>query len=94
MAIQIAIPLFVTFCLFVIAFVLMTRHARHMQRQRNLPQREDFLAAHAGRAACPSCAGVSFREHGLDSGDDTCRIVCCAQCGALLYRYELPSAVE
>ena len=92
MATEIAIPLLITLSLFAVAFVVMTRHVRHMQRQRQLPSREAFLAAHEGRAACPVCAGESFRERGLDGQNDACRVVSCDRCGQLLYRDERPAA--
>ena len=80
-------PLLVFLLLFIITIIIVSRHQRYMNAQRNLPDRDAFLAAHGNEVRCHKCAGTQTAEHGLDSKDDPIRIVTCADCKALLYQF-------
>jgi len=89
MAIEMAFPLIVTLLFFAGAFLLVGRHLRGMQQQRDLPSRDAWLATRGeAGASCAQCGSGEFVEQGLDDKDDDTRIVRCAGCNALLYRYE------
>lgn len=89
MAIEMAFPLLITLFFFAGAFVLVGRHLKGMQAQRDLPSRDAWLASRgvAGEC-CGHCGSSQFDDRGLDDKDDDKRVVSCAQCKALLYRYQ------
>jgi hypothetical protein len=63
-------------------------HRRQHEAQRALPQRAAYLATHRQQMpACARCGSSDTREFGLDEGEDPHRIVACAKCDRLMYRY-------
>ncbi|NMG15980.1 hypothetical protein [Aromatoleum bremense] len=68
-------------------------HRRQQEAQRDLPQRDEYLAAHCQQTpACLRCASTDTREFGLHEGEDVQRIVACKKCDQLMYRYRRTAA--
>ncbi|WP_018991547.1 hypothetical protein [Aromatoleum toluclasticum] len=61
---------------------------RHQNAQRALPERDAYLATHGLQAvACAHCQSTETRELGLDDAEDDRRLVACARCEKMLFRY-------
>ncbi|NMG42754.1 hypothetical protein GPA22_03265 [Aromatoleum toluvorans] len=61
---------------------------RHQDAQRALPERDQYLATHGLQSvSCAHCQSTETRELGLDDAEDDRRIVACARCNKLLFRY-------
>lgn len=89
MAFEMAFPLLVTLFFFVGAFLLVGHHLRSQRAQRGLPSRDTWLASRGeAGASCARCDSYETEERGLDDKDDTVRVVSCANCKALLYRFD------
>jgi len=89
------LPMVFLIGLFFFMWLVLFTHQRIEKRKRALPLREDYLAAQ-GRVepACHACGKDQLKDEGLGSGRDTRRIVSCAACATLLYRYELPAEAD
>lgn len=86
------LPMVFLIGLFFLMWLVLHTHQRIEKRKRDLPLREDYLAAHArAEPACHACGKGQLKDEGLGSGRDTRRIVSCAACDTLLYRYERPA---
>lgn len=92
---DIPFPILVAFtflfgCLFVLHL-----HRRQQDAQRALPERAEYLAKHGQQApACDRCGSNQLKEMGLHDSDDARRIVSCAGCNQMLYRYERETAAQ
>lgn len=87
--------IFIALFFFLGGSYLLNLHQRHQQRQRDLPQLEDYLAT-AGLAepACNGCGANDLHEFGLLHGTDDRRIVTCKGCKKQLYQFRRESAPE
>ncbi|ENO86814.1 hypothetical protein [Thauera linaloolentis] len=89
------LPMLFLIGLFFVMWLVLYAHQRRERQKRALPLREDFLAAQGQpEAACHACGKGELKDEGLGSGRDVRRIVSCAACDTLLYRYERPAEVE
>lgn len=90
---EIAFPTIFIVLFFIGMWWIMHSHYRREDAKRALPQREIYASQHGGgAAACHRCAGAELKDEGLDSGADSKRIVSCARCKTLLYRYQRAEA--
>src|SRR5690606_17779900 len=66
---SIPFPILLLFVLFGFMWYLMRKQIREGDAKRGLPQRADYLAAHALAApACHACGGTELKDEGLNSG--------------------------
>ncbi len=94
MAWEMAFPIVLILTLFITAFIILTKHQAHMKAQRDLPDRNDYLAKAGDGGACKKCGASETTEHGLNGGEDNVRIVACASCGNLLYQFKREQPAE
>jgi len=89
------VPMLFLIGLFFFMWLLLYAHQRREKQKRALPLRESFLAAHGKpEPSCHACGKSELKDEGLGSGRDARRIVSCAACDTLLYRYERPAEAE
>lgn len=75
--------------IFFIGWLVMHSHFRRERQKRELPLREEYAAAHGGSiTSCHACGKTDLKDDGLNSGQDSRRVVSCNGCETLLYRYE------
>lgn len=86
---NIPLPIYVAFFFFLGASFLLNLHQRYQKRQRELPERERYLAD-LGRQepVCKSCDSANISEIGLLHGEDDTRVVSCADCKTMLYQFK------
>lgn len=92
---NIPLPIYVAFFFFLGASFLLNLHQRYQRRQRELPELDAYLAdTGSSEPSCRSCASPNLSETGLLHNEDDTRIVSCADCKTLLYRYERESTLD
>ncbi|MFA7607859.1 MAG: hypothetical protein WCY08_14870 [Rhodocyclaceae bacterium] len=85
---NIPLPIYIAVFFFLGGTIVLDVHRRYQNRLRNLPALEDYLRQHAQQqACCHACSGSELKEWGLTHGTDRQRVVVCARCSTLLYRY-------
>lgn len=81
------IPVIVVVVLFGGAWLLITSVMRSQARQRALPWREEYLAAHGQtEPACLACGSTRLTDTGLSTNDDEVRLLTCSDCRKDLFR--------
>lgn len=89
---NIPLPIYVACFFFLGASFLLNLHQRYQRRQRELPERDAYLAeTGTSEPSCRSCESPNLSETGLLHNEDDTRIVSCGDCKTLLYRYERES---
>lgn len=82
-------PILIAVLFLFVCLAVLHLHQRQLARQRALPLRADYFAAHGLETpVCVHCRSIDTRDIGLNDSTDHRRIVSCAQCNKMLYRYE------
>lgn len=89
---SVPLPILFIVGVFFTFWLILRKFHRLEQRKRALPDLNAYLYANNQTAPrCRACAATEFKDEGLTHGQDERRIVSCAACATLLYRYERPA---
>lgn len=87
------LPMLFVVVVFFGMWLVMHAHQRREKEKRALPLREAYLQAHGlAEARCHACGSTELSDIGLSHGRDERRVVSCAKCGELMYRFSRASA--
>lgn len=74
-------------------WLVMHTHQRRENEKRALPLRETYLETHSLSAPrCHACGSTELSDIGLTHGKDERRVVSCAKCGELMFRFSRATA--
>nr|MBL8457706.1 hypothetical protein [Zoogloeaceae bacterium] len=92
---NIPLPVIVAVLFFLGGALVMELHHRFQQRQRALPERDDYIRDHGQHTpACVACGASALNESGCSHAEDSRRIVRCAQCRTMLFQFQRAEAAE
>lgn len=82
-------PILIAVLFLFVCLAVLHLHQRQQNQRRALPLRADYFAAHGIETpVCVHCRSIDTRDVGLNDSTDHRRIVSCARCNRMLYRYE------
>ncbi|MDP2170288.1 MAG: hypothetical protein Q8J96_07680 [Rhodocyclaceae bacterium] len=91
----IPLPLYVAFFFFLGGALLLNLHHRYQNKQRALPARDQYLAAHhLAEPICHVCGSGRLAERGLTHGEDERRIFSCLDCKEMLFQERRAADVD
>lgn len=89
------LPMLFIVMVFFCMWLIMHNHQRREKEKRLLPVRDDYLQAHRlTEPRCHACGSSELNDVGLTHGKDERRVVSCAQCGEMMYRFSRATAID
>ena len=84
-------PLLFIMGVFLTFWLILRKFHRLERKKRALPDLNAYLYANnQTEPRCSACDATEFKDEGLTHGEDERRIISCARCNAMLYRFNPP----
>lgn len=88
---SIPFPILFIMAVFFVFWLILRKFHRLEQRKRSLPDLNGYLYANKqNEARCHACDSTELKDEGLTHGKDERRIISCARCNTMLYRFNPP----
>ncbi|WP_345792144.1 hypothetical protein AAG895_11485 [Thauera sp. JM12B12] len=88
---SVPLPILFIMAVFFTFWLILRKFHRLEQKKRALPDLAGYLDANKqAEARCSACDCTEFKDEGLSHGKDARRIISCARCNTLLYRFDPP----
>jgi hypothetical protein len=88
---SVPLPILFIMGIFFTFWLILRKFHRLEQKKRDLPDLSGYLYANnQTEARCSACDSTEFKDEGLTHGKDERRIISCARCNTLLYRFNPP----
>lgn len=88
---SVPLPILFIMGVFLTFWLILRKFHRLEQKKRALPELNAYLYAHNQTAPrCHACDSAELKDEGLTHGKDERRIISCARCNTLLYRFNPP----
>lgn len=84
-------PILFIMGVFFVFWLILRKFHRLEQKKRALPDLNAYLHAHnQTEPRCSACNATELKDEGLTHGKDERRIISCAHCNTMLYRFNPP----
>ncbi len=88
---SIPFPIIFIILVFFTFWLILDKFHRLEQKKRALPELSGYLDANnQTEARCSACDSTELKDEGLSHGKDERRIISCARCNTMLYRFNPP----
>ena len=87
------LPILFIMGVFLVFWLILRKFHRLEQKKRALPELSAYLYANnqsESAPRCSACDSTELKDEGLTHGKDERRIISCARCNAMLYRFNPP----